>query len=280
MTLRDLFLGLVLVAVGFTGLTGCTYETNNYYGDFDAGGVAADGSEDNVGDSNIFFPDDRTSGSAVIILGQPAIALVDVRTKDHQPHVITCTLGSMIAQSPPPIANGAVDLEVVALLEIGVGAVPILASVDYVQGQTFSLVANTLRISAIYQRVPTATAAITGNPSYNAGAAVSSGATAIGVPPQRTLGFHDSFVKFGPGMTMTYDIPKFAKNLTVIANPSNAQMDITFLNNQGTGMATFPAVGFPTQKVTIPNGAAQVLVTNSSLAVSITGFYLTFDLNL
>ena len=234
---------------------------------------------------NIFFDDDKLQGSALLILDQPAVALVDVRTRDHKPHVITVSLGQMIAQPPAPIAVGVVDdQETVALLEIGVGGVPFLAEVDYVVGAQFSLVANTLRVSAVYRRNTLPGVAPGGTvPSYNAGASVSSDAVAIGMPPQRTLGYHNFFAKLASGATATYTIPKFAKYLTVMANPANAQMDITFLNNQGVGMATFPAVGFPTNKVRIPNGAVQVLVTNSSaapFAVSIPSYYLIFDLAL
>ena len=281
MTMRAKLIGMVLVAVGFTGLTGCTYE-NNYYGDFDAGGVAADGSEDNV--ASIFFDEDKVFGSALLGLDQPAVSLINVRTKDHTPHVLTVSLGAMIANYIDPGKTGFDDFEVVAKITLSIGGIPYLCEVDFIQGQQFSVAASQLMVDGVYRRTTYPGVPLAGTlATYNAGASVASGVIAHGNPPQRTISrrsFDLAHPVLAAGASIQLEIPAFAKSMMVLGDPQNAQLRIQYQNLFQGVMTEMPVVGFPSARSDVPNGARYVNVTNMDAVNAVYAVYLIFSLSL
>lgn len=270
------------------GLGGCEYETvtNNYYGDLSDGGVA-DKSEDEMSGS-LFFPDDKLQGSADLaiqappVIGQPGKAtlwpgpsnvgsavLIDLRTKDHQPHVISVVLGSRYVL---PSGEGGENAEIVASLDIGVGGQAYTAEVDFVSGTMFSLVASSLRVSGYYRYLPGATPQIN-VPTQGVAASVASG-TVIGGTPQRTLTDTTTII---PGVAHYFRVPRFAKSMRVLGSPNNAELEIRLY--AGTDYVTLPVVGFPSAVIPLPSFTQLVYFRNTSLN-NVNVVSLVFDLAL
>ena len=256
-------------------LSGCDRETGFYVDS----GTDARICGDNM--PSIFFEDDKVSGSAFLTLGGSSVPLIDVRTRDHLPHMITLSLGAMIAQPAVTAFVPVDDYEVVALLTVGVGGIPFTCEVDFLGNVQFSLAANQLRVEAIYRRnVWAGGTGVAPEPTYNAGASVASGVLAHGYAPQRTIGYRTLGAPFalGAGASRTHNIPLFSKAVVFLGDPSNAQLQISFLNNTGGVMVVFPVVGFPSAKVAVPNGATQFTVTNTDAVNPVTAYYGVFDL--
>jgi len=300
-------------------LFGCTYETNYYAAPCGDGGVSdMAGYVDHFGEwheedvnQGIFRGDSKLQGNADLILAPapalivtPAVparfpmiresqatmaqaaTLIDLATRDNQPHVVTASLGGLV--QPVEYQVGPFT-EVVALLNLGIGGAAYYAEVDYVENMQFSLAVNRLQLLAVFRTVfGGAIAPPPGQtiPPYSVGASVASDVVAHGRQPQRTLTHAGTVV--APALAVApgggdgvWVIPPFAKSFRVVAQPENSQMMIYLatvaLGNQ---IAHYPVVAPALQDYPIPSTAHYVYVENTSLVNTVRSYSLIFELAL
>jgi hypothetical protein len=295
---------IVLAVVLFFSV-GCEYETNYYYGDSDGG--VAEAATDSEGEdmASIWTPGSKIFGNASLTLqaapaaiplagpivlwpfirDTPAMqgsqTILDLSTIDNQPHVATLTFVVSVARPAPAIT--AQSDEVVALINMGVGGLQTQVEVDVVQGTTLSLPVNRVQVHLVYRNVPNSVAVPVPAPTYNVGAAVSTGTVAHGRQPQRTLtkATNGGVPALAPGLGEYWFVPAFAKSFKVVANPNTASLLVSlvpvFIGS--VPLAQYPMVAYPTADLIIPSGSYFVVVQNTGLA-NVTSYSLVFDLSL
>ena len=190
-----------------------------------------------------------------------AQTLIDISTKDGEPHVVTLSLGFVGRAPVGELVNPAV--EVVGVLDVGIGGLSFQAEVDFVQGTQFSLAASRLQLHAIYWRVYGNPVVAIGAPvpTVQVGASLSTGVIAHGRQPQRTLTRRN-----GPaaGNNDAWFIPTFAKSLRVVCVPANLQLYEQFWSN-AFQLTDYQTVAYPSADLPIPNGSDTFVVANPNL---------------
>jgi len=304
---------VVLCAV----LLGCTYETNNYCGDGLADGGVGDmpGYTDEFGtyhetepNQGIFRSDSKLQGQAQLTLApapamvplpawiprfpliredSPAMAmgqtLIDLGTKDGQPHVVTLSFGKTV---PSPIAAVGPWTEAVAVINLGIGGAAYYAEVDIIEGVQFSLAVNRLQVHVVYRVPPGGGAVPVPVPTADIGASASSDVIAHGRQPQRTYTHAGSLmvpaIAAGVGTNDgPWIIPPFAKAVRVVPTPVNAQVNLVFMTLTGINVpAIYPVVAPATQEYPIPSSAYMVNVQNMHAVNSVYAYNLIFELAL
>lgn len=300
-------------------LFGCTYETNYYAAPCGDGGVSdMAGYVDHFGEWHeeganlgIFKSDSKLQGNADLVLapapalivtpGVPArfpmiresqvtmaqaATLIDLATRDNQPHVVTASLGGLV--QPVEYQVGPFT-EVVALLNLGIGGAAYYAEVDYAENVQFSLAVNRLQLLAVFRTVfggAIAPPPGTTIPPYSVGASVASDVVAHGRQPQRTLTHAGTApapaLPAGPAaIDAVWIIPPFAKSFRVVAEPDNSQL-IVYLATVALGnvIAQYPVVAPALQEYPIPSTAHYVYVENTSLVNTVRSYSLIFELAL
>jgi hypothetical protein len=278
-------------------------EYNYYYETGDAGIQDAIANEDDMNRPvNVFTPDSKLQGQGGLLLqaapagmtgfppawpfirDTPAVGgaqtLLDLATADDKPHVVTLSVG--LTGNQPISALGG-HTEVVALLNMGIGGVPIQAEVDVVQGFQWSAAISRLQVHFVYRTVPGGAGLPFPIPSYNIGASVSSDVVAHGRQPQRTLAKGGTLGNpaLVPGTDEHWIVPAFSKSFRVVANPSNAQLTISLFPVLAgiTPSAQYPLVAYPSVDLPIPSDAYYIVVSNAGLANVLT-YRMIFDLAL
>ena len=172
----------------------------------------------------------KRGSSTTLNLGDKKKSLVEARTPGQDAEMMTVECG--LTALNPSIGNNSTDI--VGTLEWGIGGANFQADFDFVNGLSFSVVANYLRVSAAYNG---AMAPFPFGPpiSFQANAAVGYGSTArrAGVA-RRTLDLGTILV----GATAFFLIPPFATTLgiTTDVNPFTGGslaggLIMTLLNN-------------------------------------------------
>lgn len=293
----------IVLAVTLFLAVGCEYENNYYYGFSDAGAVEAATDEDEM--AGIWTSDSKIFGNASLTLqaapnaiplagpivlwpfirDTPAMqgsqTVLDLATADSQLHVATLTF--VVTAARPPVSILAPSDEVVALINMGIGGLQTQVEVDVVQGTTFSLPVNRIQVHLVYREVPNSMAVPVPAPTYNVGAAVSTGTVAHGRQPQRTLTktSNGAVPALVPGMGEYWLVPVFAKSFRVVAHPNNASL-LIFLAPIAIGsvpLADYAMVAYPTVDLVVPSGSYFVVVQNTGI-VNVESYSLVFDLAL
>jgi hypothetical protein len=297
-----------LLAVCLCGF-GCVNEVNYYYGAPGADGGAGDmsGYTDQYGDyhdeggSSIFKEGAKLQGNALLTLQEApaqvvgpggnqfwprtaldvpveraaAVTLIDVATKDEEPHVVTIVLGDLTG--PPPTGEALNSpTEVVAILDLGIGGVAMLTEIDYMRGVQFSLAITRLQLHVVYRTIPGGHAISIPPPQYRVAASLATGAVAHGRQPQRTLARH-ALAAFGDD---AWFIPMFAKSFRATAVANNTQLDVEMRDSAyGPAEALYQAVAYPTPDWPIGSDAQTIRVVNRMAAGS-ADYNLIFELAL
>lgn len=278
-------------------LLGCSYEYNYYGPDggcaapVDGGVTDMPGYTDELGEyheteanQGIFRYDSKLQGVATLLLQQPPAApaagapwpnvmetparagaqtLIDLATRDGQPHVVSVSLGNVGPQVSFNPMGPAYQPEVVAILDIGVGVgFTVQVEVDFIQGLQFSLECSRLQLHAVYRELPGAAPVAAPFPTIQVGASVASGTLAHGRQPQRTLG---STNVMAPAALQLWMIPLFAKSLRVAALPNNITPTVSLADPAGANAVQYPIAAFPSADLPIPNGTVLVSYQNTSL---------------
>lgn len=260
----------------------------------------------------IFTSDSKLQGSAnlnlapapnmVIMPGVPArfslvkeepaemaqgATLLDIATRDNQPHVVTLSLGNIIVPEAYQIGP---FTEVVGLLNLGVGGVPYYVEVDYIEGTQFSLATNRLQFHAIFRTVFGGTIAMPPGmtvPPYSVGASLSSDVVAHGRQPQRTLTHAGTIANPALGVAPNnfdgyWIIPAFAKSFKVVAVPQTSQLLIHFTSLAlGSGdIVRYPIAAPAAADYPIPSTAQYIIVENTSVAANVQAYSIIFELAL
>lgn len=257
-------------------LAGCTYDTN-YYGDPTDGGAEADG-EPMIED--IWHPDSKLQGSANLVLDQLPVELLAARVKGNRPQMMSV----MLSRYGDPIAFniGNPDAEIVARFVIGIGGgAQATFDVDWIEGSVLSFPANFITVQAYFRQFPPGGAGPAWWNTINPGvqATVSPGVIAHGRTPQRTIG-NDNSLAPGPAVWQQWDVPAFAKNVTFVVNPVNAQLYIEMRGINGLVYAGYNIVGFVPDSLPIPNGTRYIRVYNAAALGNISIIRMIFDLAL
>lgn len=215
-----------------------------------------------------------------------AVTLLDLATRDNQPHVVTLSLGNIV--QPVEYQVGPFT-EVVGLMSLGIGGAAYYAEVDYCENVQFSLSVNRLQFQAVYRTVFGGTIAPPPGltiPPYNVGASASSDVVAHGRQPQRTLTHAGTLVNpalpVAPGgLDGVWIIPPFAKSFRVVALPENSQMMIYLATaSLGNQIARYPVVAPALQDYPVPSTAHYIYVENTSQANTVWAYSIIFDLAL
>lgn len=175
-----------------------------------------------------------------------------IEIKSHFPEPVNVTLANLAPYGWPTV-----NAEIVGILEWGVGGANAVAMVDFINGTSFNIVADFVRLTARQQVLNN----IAWPPAAPRDVMVSAfavpGAMLATTTPQRTFA---SNLGIGNGLGVAYNIPPFAKEMVLSCNPNNVQVTVDFDFFPAPIGETFNAVAFPAGPFPIPNSNSWAIV--------------------
>lgn len=213
-----------------------------------------------------FSPDARLMGNANLAFDGPMQTLLSVRTLENRPAVLTVCLASTRLAIPPSSFTRL--NEIVAALDIGVGGQVFRTELDFIPGQQFSVLTNSLDIHAQWRHIDSSAGLPDPTDTVPVGASVGYGGANIATPPQRTLvyGFASNDPSFDGAL---FTVPNFATSFMPMFHSTNG-MGIGSLSsfiryqiramNGGTIGGPYTLVGDDPNPnfIPLPNMAAQI----------------------
>lgn len=187
----------------------------------------------------------------------PAVQLIDVRTEDGHPRVMTLGLGILSIDSDP--AAGIVP-KCKAIVEWGAGGAPQRTEIDFINGTVLRIACDHIRVNVQHE-----------DPVNVSDARVSAFVTydhvSPGVQAQRTL--HIPLIAVAaefPVAPASVILPPFAVSVRFLASPKTNTYTLKFLRVGGPGgidlyQVTVPAGGLP-PSVPISNWAKFMRILN------------------